>query len=164
MARATHAVTPDELAVPVLVGLDGSTAVARQATGQPIPAPIRARGLLDTCSNVTAVAASVLQQLAISPANTAKTTTAAGPVSVRLCRVSLSILGPPPAGGFVHTEPALLVSELPAVLPDADVLIGLDVLLTGKLLLDGPPRLFTLDFARLRGSRPARGACYGTVS
>jgi hypothetical protein len=146
MARATYAVTPDGLAVPVLIGLDGGTTAARHATGQPIPAPIRARGLLDTCSDVTAVAASVLQQLAILPTHTAKTTTAAGPVSVRLFQVSLSILGPPPSGGFVHTEPALLVSELPTVLPDADVLIGLDVLLKGRLLLEGPPGLFTLDF------------------
>jgi hypothetical protein len=33
-----------------------------------------------------------------------------------------------------------------AVLPDANVLIGLDLLLKGKLLFDGPMRLFTLDF------------------
>jgi hypothetical protein len=40
----------------------------------------------------------------------------------------------------------LLVTELAAQLPDADVLIGLDVLLTCKLILDGPGRTFTLDF------------------
>jgi hypothetical protein len=146
MARATYAVTPDGLAVPVLVGLDGGTTVARRTAGQPVPAPIRARGLIDTCSDVSAVAAGILQQLAVPPARTATTTTAAGPLSVRLFLVSLSILGPPPSGGFVHTEPVLLVSELPSVLPDADVLIGLDVLLKGRLLLEGPPGFFTLDF------------------
>jgi hypothetical protein len=36
--------------------------------------------------------------------------------------------------------------ELPALLPGADVLIGLDVLLTCKLILDGPARQFTLEF------------------
>jgi hypothetical protein len=40
----------------------------------------------------------------------------------------------------------MLVSELPTVLPDADVLVGLDVLLQLKFLLDGPAGQFTLDF------------------
>jgi len=39
----------------------------------------------------------------------------------------------------------LLVMEMPSVLP-VDVLIGMDVLLTCKLLLDGPARQFTLEF------------------
>jgi hypothetical protein len=33
-----------------------------------------------------------------------------------------------------------------AILPNLDVLIGLDVLLTARLLLDGPAREFILDF------------------
>ena len=44
------------------------------------------------------------------------------------------------------TLPDLLVTELMITLPDADVLIGLDVPLKIKLLLDGPARSFTLDF------------------
>jgi hypothetical protein len=44
------------------------------------------------------------------------------------------------------TEPDLLVMELAAVLPNVDVLIGLDVLLRYKLLLDGPVRQFALEF------------------
>jgi hypothetical protein len=43
-------------------------------------------------------------------------------------------------------EANLLVSELTATLPDADVLVGLDVRLGCRLLLDGPGRQFTLDF------------------
>jgi hypothetical protein len=44
------------------------------------------------------------------------------------------------------TWPDLLVTELTTVLPDADDLIGLDVLLQCKLHLDGPARQFTLEF------------------
>jgi hypothetical protein len=36
--------------------------------------------------------------------------------------------------------------ELPTPLPTANVVIGLDVLLGCKLLLDGPKRQFLLDF------------------
>ncbi len=39
-----------------------------------------------------------------------------------------------------------MVTELPAPLPDADVLVGLDLLLDCKLVLDGPGRWFTLEF------------------
>jgi hypothetical protein len=146
MPRLTYPVTPAGLAVPVLVGLDGKTTAALHAAGQPIPSPVHARGLVDTCSDLTAVAEWVLQQLAIPPATTATTHTAAGPVVVRLYEVSVSIAAPSQSGGFLLTEPALLVSELAAALPDADVLIGLDLLLRGTMRLDGPNRLFTLDF------------------
>jgi hypothetical protein len=44
------------------------------------------------------------------------------------------------------TAPDLPVVELPAGLPDADVLIGMDVLLTCKLVLDSPRRQFALEF------------------
>jgi hypothetical protein len=39
----------------------------------------------------------------------------------------------------------LLVMEMPSALP-VDVLIGMDVIRTCKLLVDGPVGLFTLDF------------------
>jgi hypothetical protein len=35
---------------------------------------------------------------------------------------------------------------LPTVLPNLDVLVGLDVLLECKLILEGPVRKFTLEF------------------
>ena len=43
------------------------------------------------------------------------------------------------------TEPDRLVMELTTALPDADILIGLDVRLGCQRLLDGPGRRFTLD-------------------
>ncbi len=141
----TYPVTAAGLAVPVLIGLDSKAIAVLRAAGLRIPPPIRARGLLDTCSDLSGVTAAVLQQLPIPPTTTASTHTAAGPARVRIFEVSVSILGPAPSGAFLMTEPDVLVSELPS-LPDADVLIGLDLLLKGNLLLEGLPRQFTLDF------------------
>jgi hypothetical protein len=146
MPRVTFSVTRAGLAVAVWVGLDGKTSAALQAAGRPIPAPVRARGLLDTCADVTAIASWVIRQLAIAPATTATTQTAGGVVAVNLYEMSLSIADPGPAGGLLVTHPGLVVSELSVGLPDADVLVGLDLLLEGKLLLDGPARQFTLEY------------------
>jgi hypothetical protein len=72
--------------------------------------------------------------------------TVAGQIRVSLYEVSLGITDPNQPGGPWMTRPSLLVTELAAALTDADVLIGLDVLLECTLLLDGPARMFTLDF------------------
>jgi Aspartyl protease len=142
----TYRVTAAGLAVPVWVGLDGKTIAARLAVGQPITAPVRLQGLIDSCSDITAIAPWVFQQLAIPPASSATTQTAAGPIAVRLFEVSLSIDDPGLSGHFLFTQPDMVVMELAAALPDADVLIGLDLLLQGETLLEGPARQFTLDF------------------
>jgi hypothetical protein len=146
MPALTYAVMPAGLAVPVWVALDGPAMAALQSRGKPIPAPILLRGLLDTCADVTAVALDSLVQLGALPVASVQTMTAGGMVTVSLYQVSLSIAGPAQLGGFALTEPALRVTELAVALPDADVLIGLDLLLSGKLLLDGPAAQFTLDY------------------
>jgi hypothetical protein len=147
MAQLTFPVTGAGLSVPVWIGLSGQTTAALVAVGMPVTPPIRARGLLDTGTDVTAVASWVLQQLAVSVTTTTSTHTAAGQVPVRLYRVSLGITDPSlPPGTPWLTQPDLLVMELPTGLPDIDVLIGLDVLLECKLILDGPARQFTLEF------------------
>ncbi len=46
----------------------------------------------------------------------------------------------------MFTARDLLVSELATVISDIDMLIGMDVLLSCKLLPDGPARQFTLEF------------------
>jgi hypothetical protein len=146
MAQLTFAVTRAGLAVPVWIGLAGQTTAALAAAGRPIPAPVRASGLLDCGTDVTAVAPWILQQLGVSVITTTSTHTAGGQVTVNLARVSLGITDPSqPAGAPWLTQPNLLVTELVTTLPDADVLIGLDVLLECKLVLDGPARRFTLE-------------------
>jgi hypothetical protein len=146
MASLTFPVTQAGLALPILIGLDGQTTTRLLATGQPIQPPISARGLLDTGTSVTSVAASVLQQLGLSPTASGKSQTASGMVSVRLFSVSLNITDPGRAGAPWLTHSDLMVAELTTSLTDADVLIGLDVLLECKLVLDGPGRCFTLEF------------------
>jgi hypothetical protein len=51
-----------------------------------------------------------------------------------------------PAGSPWLTCSDMLVTELATLLPDTDILIGLDVVLTCKLVVDGPGRSFTLEF------------------
>ena len=57
MSKLVFPVLADGLRVDGLIGLDGATIVALLAAGQPIPAPLSARGEIDTGSNVTAVSA-----------------------------------------------------------------------------------------------------------
>jgi hypothetical protein len=146
MPQLKFPVTRAGLEVPVWIGLDHKAAKALEAAGRSVPPPVLARGVLDTGTSVTAVALWVLQQLAVSPTTTTSTQTAAGKVPVDLYEVSLSITDPADPVAPMLTFPTLLVSGLMTVLPDADVLIGLDVLLECKLLVDGPARRFTLDF------------------
>lgn len=146
MPQLTFPVTAIGLTMPVWIGLDGKTTTALLAAGQSITAPIQARSLIDTGTDVTAVSSWVLQRLALSPATATQTTTAAGPLRVRLYEVSLTITDPTVAGSATLTQPDLIVMELPASLPTVDVLIGLDVLLAVRFSLDGPAHRFTLVF------------------
>ena len=112
------------LILPVVIGLDGQEIVDLLAAGQPIPAPLEARGLVDTATDLTAVASAVLRSLGVPKLKTVTTKTAAGDVDVDVFSVSLSILGPAPGSGFVWTAPSLSVTELATTLPDTEVLLG----------------------------------------
>ena len=129
----------------MLIGLDGQATIALRSAGQPVPPPVLARGLLDTGTNITSIAATVLQQLGLAPSAAGTTQTASGAVGVNLFTVSLSITDPSRPGSPWFTQADLLVMELAALLPDADVLIGLDVLLECTLVVDDPSRQFTLE-------------------
>jgi hypothetical protein len=52
----------------VLIGLPGKEIARLHAAGQPILAPIRARALLDSGCDVTAIVASIALQLGLTPA------------------------------------------------------------------------------------------------
>jgi hypothetical protein len=146
MAQLTFPVTKAGLAVPVWIGLSGDVTVARLAAGQPLVLPVQGRGLLDTGTDVTAVAPWILQQLAIPATSKTSTRTVGGQVKVNVYKVSLGITDSGQAVRSWLTQPDLLVTDLPTVLPDVDVLVGLDVLLECKLTLEGPARQFTLEF------------------
>ncbi len=146
MAQLTFPVAKAGLAVPVWIGLSGDATNALLAAGQPLVLPVAGRGLLDTGTDVTAVAAWILRQLAIAATSKKCTHKASGQARVSVYQVSLGITDPAQSVRVWLTRPNHLVTELPAVLPDADVLIGLDVLLECKLFRDGPAREFTLEF------------------
>ena len=146
MPQLTFPVTRAGLTVPVWIGLSGKLTAFLLTAGRKIPAPVQVRGLLDTGSDVTVVASWVLQQLAIPAVTTSSTQTVSGPVTVRLYEISLSITAPGQPGAPMLIEPDLLAMELATVLQDTDVLIGLDVLLKRRLVLDGPATQFTLFF------------------
>jgi hypothetical protein len=104
------------------------------------------RALLDTGSTVTAVAPVVLRKLGATSKGQALTHTASGQSQVQLYHVSITILESSHAGGQAFTLPSVWATELSVTLPDADVLIGLNVLRHFETLLDGPGGAFSVDF------------------
>jgi hypothetical protein len=146
MSQLTFPIRQNELKLTVVIGLHHQAMTALAAAGQPLPAPVWTKGVIDTGSSISCVAAGVLQKIGLSPIVRTSTQTVRGSAPVRLFRVSLSI---PPAGnlpGAMLTRGDLTVMELANPIPDVEVLIGLDILLDCRLLLDGPGRQFTLDF------------------
>jgi len=145
MPLLTFPIGAHELALTVLLGPSRPVTAAYVTSGRPVPA-VWAAGVLDTGTNITCVARPGLRRLGLVPTRRSRSQTASGRVAVRLFRVSLTI---PPAGnapGASLTFPDLEVMELPQPLSGAEVLIGMDVLLGCKLLLDGPARQFALEF------------------
>lgn len=146
MSQLTFPLQQNELRLTAVVSLEQPAMAALLAAGKPLPVPIWTTALIDTASNISAVTPDIVQKLGISSVGQTGTRTAGGPASVRLFYVSLSI---PPAGnlpGPMLTRSNLLVMELIDPPTDVEVLIGLDILLDCRLLLDGPGGYFTLDF------------------
>jgi hypothetical protein len=144
MPQLHYAITKTEMIVPAVAGLGHTDATARVQAGQPLPRPLHVRAVVDTGCSTTAVAPAILGQLGLTPLLAGSSQTASSSVAVNLYLISLSIFdasrGPP------LTLRDLLVSELTTTIPQIDMLIGMDVLLDCKLLLDGPARRFTLEF------------------
>lgn len=147
MPKLTFPLQSDGLICDVLIGLDGRATTALAISGQPILAPIRCRGLVDTGTDVTCVASAVLRQLGLNvPIFKSKTRTTTGTAPVDLFEASVGVLDLHNLSGPTLVLPDVLVMELSTPLTNIDVLIGLDVLLTARLVLDGPRQIFTLDF------------------
>jgi hypothetical protein len=145
MPLLTFPIPAVELTLTVVLGPSRPVMQAHVASGQPVPV-VRAAAVLDTGTNVTCVARAVLRRLRLTPVRRNRSQTASRKMAVRLFRVSITV---PPAGnlpGASLTLPDLEVMELPQPLPGVEVLIGMDILLHCKLLLDGPGRQFTLEF------------------
>jgi hypothetical protein len=146
MAQLTFAIPSGELKLRVLIGHGRKAMIPLLAGGPPLPAPVWTEGVVDTGSNITCVTPGVLQRLGIVSIGQSGSHTVGGQTAVNLFEVSLSI---PPATnvpGPMLTRRDLCVMEMPSVIPGVEVLVGMDILLDCRLLLDGPARQFTLEF------------------
>src|SRR5947209_4768715 len=146
MPRLDYPVVPDGLVVDVLVGWPGPATAAALAAGGSIAFPVRARGVIDTGTDITAVGTYALRRLGLAAVQQAMTQTAAGRISADLYRVSLGVTDFADANASELIEPDLLVMEWASAPTGIDVLIGLDILLGCQFRLDGPGRRFMLDF------------------
>jgi hypothetical protein len=146
MPRLVFPVLAEGLLVDVFIGLDGATTAAQLAAGQPMTAPIRARGEIDTGSNVTAVSAAILQRLGVPVQYLSITQTASVRLAVNVFDVSVGVRDFADPSGTALVEPTVTVMELTTPLAAVDVLIGLNFLLCCQFHLDGPARQFSLAF------------------
>jgi hypothetical protein len=146
MPQYTYPIPAGELTLPLVIGLGADEAQGRISAGQALPSPVWGTGVIDTGTTVTCIAGFILRQLGTMPGKQATSQTATGQLVADLYKVSLSIPAPGPSTGPMLTRRDLLVMEMTQVIPGVEALIGLDVLLEIKLLLDGPARSFTLDF------------------
>jgi hypothetical protein len=146
MPHLTLPVQSHGLAVELVVGLDGDKMASLTLAGLPIPPPVRITGLIDTATDLTALSPRIIQQLALPVLGTVSTLTASGPAYVRLYEVSLSVTGSATAVGPICVHSKLRVTELATAIPNADCLLGMNVLGEGLFIFDGPARRFTMGF------------------
>jgi hypothetical protein len=145
MPRLTFPISADGLLVPVLVGLDAAELQALVDGGLPLPPPVSGMGLVDTGTTMTAITARMLAAVGAVPCGRASTTTASGPVVVSLYRVSLTLYDPARSPADALVFGSTTVTELAFDLPDADVLIGLDLIRALVFTVDGPAGQFALS-------------------
>jgi hypothetical protein len=146
MAQLTFGLPKGELRLAVLIGHDYNYQAALRTAGHALPRPDWTAGVIDTGSSVTCVTPTVLRTLGLALAGQATSHTAAGQMTVNLAEVSLNIPPPPNAQGPMLTRANLLEVGLSSPIAGVEVLIGPDIPLDGKRLLDGPARQFTLEF------------------
>jgi hypothetical protein len=143
MVDLTFPILPDGLWVRTVICASSAGCQEFLATGKPVPAPITVNALIDTAADLTGVSSRALQRLGLSPLQSVQTNTAAGPLLVGLFEISLSVMNPALTAAHLMASD-LLVTELPHAPPTFDVLIGLNLLRSHILHIDGPGGLFTL--------------------
>jgi hypothetical protein len=143
MAQLRLPITQSGPSLTVVITLPAPTLAAKQLAGQVLPASLHLRGIIDTGTDITAVAASFLQTMGLAPLTSSNTHTASGSVRVRLFEISLLIPASDPTVVLV-VRPQLRVMELITVLPDVDLILGRDVLDECLFIYDGPGQHFLL--------------------
>lgn len=145
MPQLSFPIAAAGLVVDVLVNVEAAVLLALHAHGRSGP-PIERTGEIDTASNISGVCPSIIKSLGLSPVGPPSTTIGiGGPITVNLYRISLHIRDASAPHLPMLTLPSLLVMELPPG-PTCDVLIGMDVLMHCKLVVDGPRKLFSVEF------------------
>jgi hypothetical protein len=144
MPHLTFAMSPDGPALEAVVALDAKKLAPLYQAGVAVPRPVPVRALIDTGTDVTALAPGVLQRLGLAPLRTHSTLTAGGQVTIRIFEVSVTITGPKGISGPMYMRPYLLVTELPTQLPNLEGLIGRDILGECLFQQDGPGGQFLL--------------------
>jgi hypothetical protein len=145
MPHLTLPVDPDGLVLNVMVGLPGKATAALLAAGQAIPRPLLLRGQIDNGSDITCIAARVVQHFGLPIIQTTTSHTTGGMIQVNLFEISFSI----PQQGTL-SGPLLVLEHLPVMEwanPPAniEVLAGLDVLKHLLMIHDGQRDEFTLS-------------------
>jgi hypothetical protein len=146
MAQLVFPLSSDGPTLEVVIGLPFASIAALRSAGQPVPPFVRARALLDTACDVTAVAPWIVQQQNLPRKGGIGTQTAGGSVKVKTYEACLTISGPAGAAGPTYARPTLVVTQLAHTLPNLDVLVGLDILFELITNIDGPARRFSLTF------------------
>ncbi|MBY0522900.1 MAG: hypothetical protein K2R98_05860 [Gemmataceae bacterium] len=144
MARLTFPIVRAGLVVDVMINLEASVLVPLRSSGGG-PSPVPGRGLIDTGSDISAVGWPILQQLGIPVLRSTSTQGIGASLAVNLYEVSLHILDAQNVGLPWLSHPSLVVMELASVVP-FDALIGMDIIQTCTMLVDGPGHQFMLDF------------------
>jgi hypothetical protein len=144
MAQLIFPIIPAGLVVDVMINLEASVLLPLRSSGGG-PSPVPGKALIDTGSDVSAVALPILQQLGIPVLRSTSTQGIGGSLPVDLYEVSLHILDVQNVGLPWLSKPWLVVMELASGVP-FDALIGMDIIRTCKLLVDGPAQQFALDF------------------
>jgi hypothetical protein len=145
MPQLTFPISTGGLELPVLIGLNAAATSTHLLAGQMIPKPILAMGEIDTGANHCSVAPSILRRLGVKSHASGSSSTATGPATVSLYRISLSVVSRTGAANPMLTFPDLEVTNLLVPL-SIEVFIGLDAILDCQLLVDDPVGQFTPTF------------------
>jgi hypothetical protein len=146
MPQLTLPIVAGDLGLTALVNVGTQKARDMLASGQSLPSGVWVTAAIDTGATLTCVSSVVLHQLGLTPTGQGSSQTARGPMLADVYRVSLSLLESKSSSGPMLTFADMNVLELMTSVGAFDVFIGMDVILTCKLLIDGPGRQFTLDF------------------
>lgn len=142
MPQLQYPIAPDGLIVDVRLTADSKGVTSMLDAGERPPMAF-ARALIDTGSDVTVVSPTLLHQVRATLYGTNKTTGIGGVTPVRLHLASLYIFNASSVHDPWIVRSDLIVMELPMAI-EYDVLIGMDVIRTCRLDVDGPGRRFSL--------------------